>query len=257
MSPRLDESHTHDATSTCPQGRPIDSPAATPSRPAQQRRQHHPDDRDRTRLETSRDPPVRRGGAGGRTGPVQDALRAARVPRRGHPRVRVRPQHPRRAQPRPGQVRRLPVPLPQRADGGHRPGRHHRPDQGDRPLRLQPRRGVPDVRDADHRRRDQALLPRHLLVRAGAAPAPGAAARPDQGQRRARPAARPLPDRGRARRARSASPRRRSSRAWPRQRVHRVLAGRPARGGRRRGLPRRPPRLRGPRRSRASSTSSR
>ena len=126
----------------------------------------------------------------------------------------VRAQHPGRAQPRPGEVRRLAVPHPQRADGGHRPGRHDRPDQGDRPVRAEPRGRVPHLRHADDRRRDQALLPGHHLVGARAAPAAGAAAGPGQGRRRAGAAAGPRADRRRAGRAPRPPARRRSSRAW-------------------------------------------
>ena len=54
-----------------------------------------------------------------------------------------------------------PFPRPQRADGGHRPGRHDRPDQGDQPFRPGTRGGIPHLRDADGRRRDQAVLPGH------------------------------------------------------------------------------------------------
>ena len=89
---------------------------------------------------------------------------------------------------------------PRRAVRRPAPGRHHRPDQGDRPLRHRPRRGVLDVRDPDHRRRDQAALPRPRLGDPGAAPAPGAAAVDHHRDRRPDPAARPLPHRLRARR---------------------------------------------------------
>ena len=70
---------------------------------------------------------------------------------------------------------RAPVPQPRRAVRRPAPGRHHRPDQGHRPLRPRARRGVLDVRHADDRRRDQAALPRPGLGDPGAAPAPGAA----------------------------------------------------------------------------------
>src|SRR3954449_3691453 len=59
------------------------------------------------------DPTLRRGGGRGRASPLQDPLRAAGVAGGGHARVFVRPQHARRTEPRPGQVRRLPLPLPQ------------------------------------------------------------------------------------------------------------------------------------------------
>ena len=175
----------------------------------------------------------------------------------GQPGAHLRTRHPHRAQPPARALRGGALPQPQRADGGHRPGRHDRPDQGDRPLRLRTGRGVPDVRDADRRRRDQALLPRHVVVGAGAAPPPGAAARADQGQRRALPEAGPLPDRARTRRGARGVRGGRGRRPRRRQRVHRLLAGLPVpRGRRRRGLPRGPPRLRGHARWRASSTAS-
>ena len=74
-----------------------------------------------------------------------------------------------------GRALRPTVPQPRRAVRGPGPGRHHRPDQVDRPVRLRPRRGVLDVRHPDDHRRDQALLPRQGLGDPGAAPAPGAA----------------------------------------------------------------------------------
>ena len=49
-------------------------------------------------------------------------------------------------------------------------GRHRRPAQGDRSLRSRARRRVHDLRDADDRRRDQALLPRQGLGGQGPAP---------------------------------------------------------------------------------------
>ena len=60
-------------------------------------------------------------------------------------------------------------------------GRHHRPDQVRRPVRPRARRRVLDLRHPDHRRRDQAALPRQGLGGARAAPAAGAAALADHG----------------------------------------------------------------------------
>ena len=53
--------------------------------------------------------------------------------------------------------------VPRRAARRSRPDRRDRADQGDRPLRPRPRRRAVDVRDAEHRRRDQAALPRQGL----------------------------------------------------------------------------------------------
>ena len=81
---------------------------------------------------------------------------------------------------------------------GPRPGRHHRADQVDRPVRLRARRRVLDVRDPDDHRRDQALLPRQGLGDPGAAPAAGAADADRHGDRGADPEPRPLPHAARA-----------------------------------------------------------
>ena len=74
------------------------------------------------------------------------------------------------------------------------PNRCDRADQGDRPLRPEPRGRADDVRHAEHHRRDQAPLPRQGLVRARAA-GPAGAQRPALEDRRAaHGAARPLAD---------------------------------------------------------------
>ena len=96
---------------------------------------------------------------------------------------------------------------------GPGPGRHDRPDQVDRPVRLRPRRGVLDVRHPDDHRRDQALLPRQGLGDPGAAPAAGAADADRRRHRRAHPVASAAPPRRASWPRRSAARSRRSSRA--------------------------------------------
>ena len=103
----------------------------------------------------------------------------------------ARDGRPRRAgppAPAAGRALRPAVPQPRRAVRGPGPGRHDRPDQVDRPVRLRPRRRVLDVRHPDDHRRDQALLPRQGLGDPGAAPAAGAAHADRHGERRADPA---------------------------------------------------------------------
>ena len=78
-----------------------------------------------------------------------------------------------------------PLPQPRRAAGRPGAGRDDRPDQVGRPLRPRARRRVLDLRDADHRRRDQAALPRQGLGHPRPPPAAGTQALPDQGDQRA------------------------------------------------------------------------
>ena len=127
------------------------------------------------------------------------------------------------------------VQLSRRAARRPRPDRLDRADQGDRPLRRQPRRRADDVRDAEHHRRDQASLPRPRLGGPRAARPPGAERPAVEARRAADRRARPLADDRRARRRRRASTRRtcsrRSSRAAPtrRSRSRRAAAPRTAR----------------------------
>ena len=92
-----------------------------------------------------------------------------------------------------------------------------RADQGDRPVRPRARGRVLDVRHPDHRRRDQAPLPRPRLDDPGAAAAPGDPVGHQPGRERPRPGAGPLPHGRRARRPGRDDARRRSSRGWSRR----------------------------------------
>ena len=103
-----------------------------------------------------------------------------------------------------------------------------RADQGDRPLRPEPRRRADDLRDPEHHRRDQAALPRPGLGRAGATRPAGAERQALEARRAAHRAARPLAHGARAgegsrcRRGRGA----RGARVGPRVHLALALGGR-------------------------------
>ncbi|CAA9230338.1 MAG: RNA polymerase sigma factor SigB, partial [uncultured Corynebacteriales bacterium] len=172
------------------------------------------------------------------------AVRPLRRPARGRPEAAADPRPARRDAPAAGRVPRPPVRRPRRAAGRPDPGRHHRADQGGRPVRHRARRGVLHLRDADRGRRDQAALPGQGLDGPGAAPAAGAAGLAVLGHLGPHPEPQPLPHGRRARRA--PEDRRGGGAGGPGvgERVHRGLD----RGLRRRGraVRRRHPRRRGP-----------
>ena len=101
--------------------------------------------------------------------------------------------------PRSGARARGPLRQLGRAVRRSRPGRVDRPAEGDRALRRGARRAVPDLRDADDRGRDPALLPRPRLGGARAALGAGAARARQRHDRPVERRARRGADDGRAR----------------------------------------------------------
>ena len=111
---------------------------------------------------------------------------------------------------------RAPLQRRQRAARGPRAGRLPGARPGRRRLRPHARDGVHLLRGAEHRRRDQAALPRQRLVGAGPARPAGAGAARRAAQRRADLRDRPRPDR--RRRSPSAAAASRSRTCWRRAR---------------------------------------
>ena len=122
---------------------------------------------------------------------------AASATKRRRCRVRTAARRTRRRASQPGALPRGEVRQPRRAARRSRASRHGRAAQGDRPLRPRARRRVHDLRDADDRRRNQALFPRQGLGGQSSAPAAGAQPRGQprgrQAGHRAGHAARPSP----------------------------------------------------------------
>ena len=97
-----------------------------------------------------------------------------------------------------GALARPPLRVARRAARRSGPDRRDRSDQGDRPLRPQPRRRADHLRDAEHHRRDQAPLPRPRLGGTRSARSAGAEHPADARRRAADGRARPLADDRRA-----------------------------------------------------------